>query len=213
MRLQKADTFLSEMFTGFTVVPAELPHNLRDLLCWEVSSLSLDAYTHSPTYSLTHLLIPYLLTYHAYMYTRTQTQPMYIQITNQFQKITRSASRILSNVKAKGQKRGDLMDANVEKLLFAQISEEALAREIVSVYRKILTQQNRIRAMAILSKPPALPSVQPALEKTASGNAMRQDSFLGPDWSELLRADLTRFLENERASFGSVSKIIHENQI
>ena len=86
-RLQKIESFSEEMFTGITIVPPELPRNIRDLLNWE---------------------------------------PMYIQITNQFQKVTRSASRILANVKIKGEARGDRMEAEVEDLLFKQISEGVL---------------------------------------------------------------------------------------
>lgn len=114
------------------------------------------------------------------------------------------ARSVLSNVKAKGRAAGDEMDANTEAALWPQIVNEALAREIVSLVRRLHMVQHAMAASdpANLASPDADEASWgqlPAELIQQVGDAKRGfglvDDFMGSDWLPVVTEDAERFAE------------------
>jgi len=119
--------------------------------------------------------------------------------------VARSASEVLENVKLKGTSRGDVMDAESEAVLLPQVAQEALANGILRAVRNLGRRVSHMNAKT--SQPIASTSAPQAHQDQLEGilleellSARRiglQRGYLGTDWSDLVRADVERFVREE----------------
>lgn len=128
------------------------------------------------------------------------------ELTLDLTKIARSAANVLTAVKEKGQKSGDIMDKESETMLTPQIAQEALALELESAVRKVGKQVSKVLAKVQLSL--ASPGTEQAqwdqLDDDVWPEVLQfprklcvQEEYLGADWAALVLQDAVRFAGKE----------------
>jgi hypothetical protein len=127
-------------------------------------------------------------------------------ITSRLSAIGDSAMSILEGVRRRGMARGDVMDRTTEAVLIPQIVSESFAKAVVDSMK--LMNQEASAAYAQYCLEVASPDGEQAdmnqledsvVAEVISGDGIGvQDEFLGPEWSELVLADIMRFVKAER---------------
>lgn len=114
--------------------------------------------------------------------------------------IAANATEVLSNIKAKGVRTGDIMDPQTELVLLPQIAQEALARAIVTSvhalkqqHSKALTASNEV-SIASIQDQRALQEVldEDVVEALCSRQFAIQREYMGRDWTDVVRKDMCR---------------------
>ena len=123
-------------------------------------------------------------------------------------KISKNGAEVLESIKNKGRAQGDVMDANTETVLLPQIGQEALAKGIIEAVRKLSRKVSQMSAK--ISQSFASPTAEQAtldqlddivLEGLLGEHRVGvQLDFLGEEWSKLIRADILRYMRNEKLS-------------
>lgn len=124
-------------------------------------------------------------------------------------KIAKSASTVLANIKAKGEKQGDRMDSMTEQMLLPQIAQEALANGVIEAVRNM----NRVvsgmtaKASTTFASPndPQAKADQLDEDVIADLCSMEhkfgvQTEYLGQDWSSVILQDMQRYVRVEKMS-------------
>lgn len=121
--------------------------------------------------------------------------------------IASNAATVLKNIKAKGARQGQLMDAETEKVLMPQIAQEALSKRILEEVQKLNRKLSSMIANSV--KPVAAPTDERAernildddvCDRLRSTGLTVQPEFLGADWIPVLQKDLLRFVRDEKMS-------------
>jgi len=116
------------------------------------------------------------------------------------------AKSVLENAKRKGAAQGETMDAQTEAMLWPQVVNEALARSIVDMVRKLHMHQHR----AVAANPRNIASVDAeeatweqldasVVEALGNGGAgfAWQDGFMGEDWPAVIQEDVARLIRRD----------------
>lgn len=121
--------------------------------------------------------------------------------------IASNAATVLKNIKAKGAKQGQMMDAETEKVLMPQIAQEALSKRILEEVQKLNRKLSSMIANSV--KPVAAPTDERAernvldddvCDRLRQTGLSAQAEFLGDDWIPVLQKDLLRFVRDEKMS-------------
>lgn len=122
--------------------------------------------------------------------------------------IAKNGADVLKNIKLKGAKQGDFMDAETEEVLLPQIACEALAKGLVTAVQR---QSRKISSMlAKTTKQIASISDDRAsrdqLDIEVIGALMSkrfavQHEYLGEEWLNILQNDIVRFLTKEQLTY------------
>lgn len=122
--------------------------------------------------------------------------------------IANNAGTVLKNIKMKGGKQGQIMDAETEKVLLPQIAQEALAKRVLEEIQKLNRKVNSMIANSI--KPIAAPTDERAERDLLDEDVgydfrqvgyVSQPSFMGSDWIHIIQKDLVRYVRDEKMSF------------
>lgn len=124
------------------------------------------------------------------------------------QAYAKSGADVLKNIKLKGAKQGDFMDAETEEVLLPQIACEALAKGLMNAVQK---QSRKISSMlAKTMKQVASISDDRAtrdqldmevIDMLMSKRFAVQHDYLGEEWLGILQNDITRFFAKERLAY------------
>ncbi len=123
------------------------------------------------------------------------------------EKIARNATEVLTNIKVKGAKQGNVMDDATERVLLPQIAQEALSKGIIEAVRKLNVKVSA--TIAKIARPVASANSDRATknnledefyEQYSKHHYATQSMYVGKDWSELIRNDLRRFIAREKMS-------------
>eukprot|EP01031_Cornospumella_fuschlensis_P024036 gene24036-29087_t len=119
--------------------------------------------------------------------------------------IAANATEVLKNIKAKGARTGDIMDPQTEQVLLPQIAQEALARAIVTGVHAL--KQRQSKALTTSEEVSIASSCDPrALQQVLDGEVVDclcsqqfaiQKEYMGKEWAEVVRKDLSRYLRDE----------------
>eukprot|EP01037_Dinobryon_pediforme_P034270 gene34270-40098_t len=121
--------------------------------------------------------------------------------------IASNAATVLKNIKAKGAKQGQIMDAETEKVLMPQIAQEALSKRVLEEVQKLNRKLSSMIANSV--KPVAAPTDERAERNVLDDDVCDrlrltglsvQAEFLGDDWIPVLQKDLLRFVRDEKMS-------------
>lgn len=111
-----------------------------------------------------------------------------------------NASEVLSNIKAKGARSGDIMDPQTELVLLPQIAQEALARAIVTGVHALKQQQSKALSVstdisvASIHDTRAQQEVldEEVLHTLRAREVAIQREYMGQEWAGVVRKDMCR---------------------
>lgn len=119
------------------------------------------------------------------------------------EKIEAKAESVLSSVKQKGAAKGQFMDAATEAALRPQVLQEAFARELIEIVKRLNMQFQQVSLMSLqLASPSDIRSGYEQLDDNVVA-AVRtapvavQAAYLGQEWAQVILNDLVRFEEVE----------------
>lgn len=133
--------------------------------------------------------------------------------------IVKKASSVLTNIKLKGEKVGDIMDLTTEMVLLPQITQEALGKAVVdgirNLNRRISNMSAHVSAViaSTEAKEAQFDQLEPdvtddllvaAEEHSSSSNSSGfgiQDDYMGEDWIGLILSDVKRYAKDEKLSY------------
>ena len=129
-----------------------------------------------------------------------------LAITSRLSAIGDSALSILEGVRRRGAARGDVMDRTTEAVLIPQIVSESFAKAVVDTVKAMNQEASAAYAKYCLEIASAdgEQAEMDQLEESVVNDIIGgdgvgiQDEYLGPEWSELVRADIIRFAKTER---------------
>ena len=126
-------------------------------------------------------------------------------------KAEKRAQSVLDAVKARGAKAGETMDATTERMLWPQVIQEAMIRELMSMVTRVSKEVSaKSNADVKLAEPAAVCALWQQLRKEDLASLAERGYFIrkrwcGGPWPDLITEDCSRFLASQGSGAARVA--------
>lgn len=126
-------------------------------------------------------------------------------LNDELSQIAKKAAEVLTNIKGKGAKQGNFMDAATENVLLPQIAQEALSKGLIDLVRKLNRKVSNVMSkfsQKVASTEDERSQMdqlnQDMLDSLMENKYGFQYPFQGEEWTDLIVTDLKRYIQYEK---------------